>query len=203
MFGFRVNLCLMALVMALTLVAACVPSRPDPVPRATLEPFVGRDVVLGAAGSVPDALVADLATARVVLLGETHYVEEHQAFLITLLAKLHAAGFRFIAAEAMHATAWLGEEYVMLRTTRLTPDLSMLQRELVNGLRGFNAAIAEADRIHFVGIDVNNWRETFHDGAECVHRSMPITDSGGSRSVIPVQADHRFRSKPIAERTAR
>jgi hypothetical protein len=39
--------------------------------------------------------------------------------------------------------------------------------------------------------------------ADCVHRPMPIADSGPSRSLIPVEADHRFRSKPIAERIAR
>jgi hypothetical protein len=166
MFRFVVNACLVALIMALALVAACAPSRPDPVPRATLEPVVARDVVLVAAGSVPDALVADLAIARVVLLGETHYVEEHQAFLTTLLAKLHAAGFRFIAVEATHATAWLGDEYVALHTTRLTRDLSLLNRALLDGLRAFNAGLAEEDRIHFVGVDVNNWAGNFHDGAE-------------------------------------
>jgi hypothetical protein len=41
------------------------------------------------------------------------------------------------------------------------------------------------------------------DGSACVHRPMPITDSGPSRSGIPVEADHRFRSKPIAERMIR
>jgi PAS domain S-box-containing protein len=35
---------------------------------------------------------------------------------------------------------------------------------------------------------------------ECGFRPMPITDSGACRSPIPVQGDHRFRSKPIAER---
>ena len=34
----------------------------------------------------------------------------------------------------------------------------------------------------------------------CGFRPMPITDSGASRSPIPVQGDHGFRSKPIAER---
>jgi hypothetical protein len=29
---------------------------------------------------------------------------------------------------------------------------------------------------------------------------MPITDSGASRSVIPEEADHRFRSMPINDR---
>ncbi|QRO01362.1 hypothetical protein JRI60_21225 [Archangium violaceum] len=34
---------------------------------------------------------------------------------------------------------------------------------------------------------------------ECVHRTIAITDSGASRSPIPEQADHRFRSKPIGD----
>ena len=34
----------------------------------------------------------------------------------------------------------------------------------------------------------------------CVFRCKPITDSGANRSLIPVQTDHRFRSKPITPR---
>lgn len=39
--------------------------------------------------------------------------------------------------------------------------------------------------------------------AVCGFRPKPITDSGACRSPIPVEADHRFRSKPIAERMIR
>jgi hypothetical protein len=39
--------------------------------------------------------------------------------------------------------------------------------------------------------------------ASCGFRPKPITDSGACRSPIPVEADHRFRSKPIAERMIR
>ena len=31
----------------------------------------------------------------------------------------------------------------------------------------------------------------------CGFRGKPITDSGRNRSLIPIQTDHRFRSKPI------
>ena len=34
---------------------------------------------------------------------------------------------------------------------------------------------------------------------ECGFRSKPITDSGASRSLIPIQADHRFRTNPITD----
>jgi hypothetical protein len=33
-----------------------------------------------------------------------------------------------------------------------------------------------------------------------VFRPKPITDSGASRSLIPEEADHRFRSMPINDR---
>jgi hypothetical protein len=35
----------------------------------------------------------------------------------------------------------------------------------------------------------------------CAFRTKAITDSGACRSPIPTEADHRFRSMPIAERT--
>ena len=46
-----------------------------------------------------------------------------------------------------------------------------------------------------------DWKQ-FHSAknlAMCVFRPKPITDSAPSRSLIPLQADHRFRSKPIAD----
>jgi len=36
---------------------------------------------------------------------------------------------------------------------------------------------------------------------KCAFRTKAITDSGACRSPIPTEADHRFRSMPIAERT--
>ena len=36
-------------------------------------------------------------------------------------------------------------------------------------------------------------------GEGCGFRAKPITDSGASRSLIPIQADHRFRTNPISD----
>jgi erythromycin esterase-like protein len=156
------------LLAAVAILAACGPSsRPTPAgaPRGVVFPVVARDAVLVPAGTVPDALVAELAGARVVLFGEIHYAEEHQAFLVALLARLQTSGFRLVLEEAMHATAWTGEEYIQLRSMALPPHLARFDLALLDGLRALNAGLPEADRIHFGGFDMNNWSDAFQAGA--------------------------------------
>jgi transposase len=59
---------------------------------------------------------------------------------------------------------------------------------------------AKAYRRVGVQVDDSTLGDLFH---RCGYRPKPITDSGACRSPIPVEADHRFRSKPIAERVSR
>lgn len=156
----------LAAAAAVVLAACSSPPPPPPgLPRSEVEALVARDAVFAQAETVPDPLVDALGGARVVLLGETHYVEEHQHFVAALVARLHAAGFRAVVDEQMHATAWTGEEYVMLRSATLPPQLARLDQALLDGLRAFNATVAEADRIHFAGFDMNHWPDVFQAGA--------------------------------------
>lgn len=131
------------------------------VPRAAIEAVVARDAVFFGPDAVPDALAGALAGRRVVLFGETHYVQQHQDLLVRLLPRLHAAGFRFILQEDMQAMAWPGEEYAMLRSEELPGGVAALDRTLLSGLRAFNAGLPEADRIHFAGFDMNHADDMF------------------------------------------
>jgi erythromycin esterase-like protein len=137
------------------LAVACGGGRSD-VPRAAIEAVVARDAVFFNSDEIPDALAGALAGRRVVLFGETHYVQEHQDLLVRLLPRLHAAGFRFILQEDMQAMAWPGEEYAMLRSDELPHDVAAFDRSLLSGLRAFNAGLPEAERIHFAGFDMNH-----------------------------------------------
>jgi hypothetical protein len=130
-----------------------------------VEAIVERDARFVSPGAVPEGLAAELPGTRLLLLGETHYLEEHQQFLVALLPQLHAAGFRTLLEEALHATAWTGEEYVMGRSASLLRPLALLDQALLDGLRAFNAGLAEPDRIHFAGIDMNHWPGVFQAGA--------------------------------------
>ena len=50
-----------------------------------------------------------------------------------------------------------------------------------------------------LGTEADGSRSPIPEQAVHRFRSKPITDSGASRSPIPEQADHRFRSKPITD----
>ena len=49
---------------------------------------------------------------EVVIFGETHYVQEHQDFLVSQLASLSAAGYRVVFDELFHCFSWMVEDYL-------------------------------------------------------------------------------------------
>jgi len=155
------------LALLLAAAAACSSAGGPPapgVPAPRVAAVVERDARLSPAGQAPDSLVSWLAGSRVILLGEVHYVEEHQQLVADLLGRLHAAGLRHLAQETSGAVAWTGEEYVMLRGTSLPRELEMFDRALLEALRIFNRGLPEADRIHYAGFDMNHWPGMFQTG---------------------------------------
>jgi len=56
--------------------------------------------------------------------------------------------------------------------------------------------------VPFIGIhicmDILHYWMRIPGHADHPFRAKPITDSGSSRSPIPIEADHRFRSMPIS-----
>lgn len=199
---------LLAALAAAAGLCACAP-RPETVvlppgaPRSALLPVVARDAVTVPAGTVPDALAADLARARLVVLGEIHYVEEHQAFLVALLARLQAAGFRLVVEEAMHATAWTGEEYVLGRSAVLPPQLGRFDRALLDGLRALNQGLPEAERVHFAGFDMNHWAEAFPAGATAFQaRFGPVAALADLLAAAPGSAAYQAALEALPGRLA-
>ena len=159
--------------------------------RDALRAIVDRDAVWFDASSVPEPLsAAGLAGARVLLLGETHYVQEHQDFLVRLLPSLHAAGFRVLMQEDMHIAAWTGEEYVMQRSDELPREEAALNQTLLEGLRAFNAPLAEADRIHYAGFDMNHWRIFSAFARRFQDRFGPVPELDSLLATTPDSAEY-------------
>ena len=105
--------------------------------------------------SVPGPVVERLAEHRVVLLGETHHLREHWAFVATLMAELYDDGFRQLLIEAPQMAGWLLDDYV--QGSQLVPDWtapSFYERRLAM-VREFNLTQAAGDPIRVFGIDAN------------------------------------------------
>jgi hypothetical protein len=174
---------------------------PAPATRAQLAPVVARDAVLFAPATVPAALAERLASARVVLLGEVHYMQEHQDFLAVLVAALQQAGFRRVLQEEQHAVAWTGEEYVMLRSDELPPDAAAFDRTLLEALRSLNAQLPEAERMHFGGFDINHSAEVFPQYARIFQeRFSHVTELDPLLQATPGSAEYAsaLRALPSA-----
>lgn len=63
---------------------------------------VERDGVAFDDSSIPGEVINRLAGNEVVLLGETHHLREHWAFVADLMEGLHESGFRLLFLEAPH-----------------------------------------------------------------------------------------------------
>jgi hypothetical protein len=116
---------------------------------------VERDVV-GMSAGVPAALVERLASSRVVVVGEVHFLQEHRAFVSALVRALHARGFRQLLMEWPHAFDWVLMEYAF--DGEPVPGWAPPKRlggVLIDEVRAFNRTLPSEDRVRLGAIDVN------------------------------------------------
>ena len=125
------------------------------VPRAELEQVVLRDGVPFQAGSIPDEVLDRLASHRVVLIGEFHFLREHRELVAELLRELHARGFRQFLFEWTQVADWLLADFVL--DGRLEPDWAPpldIGGSMLAAIRDLNRTLPENERIQVHGIDV-------------------------------------------------
>lgn len=140
--------------VALGIVVGC--SSVTEIPRAELAPVVERDGIPFEGATIPDVVIDRLAANRVVLLGETHHLREHYAFVAELLGALHGRGFRQLLVEWPHMADWLLEDYV--GDGQIAPGWEppiSLGGPMLAAIRDFNDTLPVAQRIHVRAIDVN------------------------------------------------
>ena len=121
-----------------------------------LTAVVQRDGVAFVGESIPAGVVDRLASHRLVIIGETHLLWEHRAFLARLVEELHARGFRQLLLEYPQMADWLLNDYA--RNGPLYPDWApsiALLGGLIEPIRAFNSTIPADEQIEVRGIDVN------------------------------------------------
>jgi hypothetical protein len=163
------------------LVAGC--SSTTAVTRAELATVVERDGIPFAGQAPPDQVLDRLALHRVVIVGETHQLREHQEFVAALLEALYARGFRQLLVEWPQMADWLLEDYVSGGQLEPTwePSVSM-GRVMFAAIRDLNDTLPTAERMHVRAIDVN------------------LDEYGGAsafRSVLAALATHLQSAGPV------
>jgi len=120
-----------------------------------LEQIVERDGVPFDVESIPDQVLDRLASHRVVLVGEIHFLREHRELVVELLRELHARGFRQFLFEWTEAADWLLADYV--EDGGLEPDWTPpleIGGSMITAIRDLNRTLPENERIRVHAIDV-------------------------------------------------
>lgn len=134
-------------------VTGCSP-RAD-VTAEELSAVLTHDGVVFGGETIPTGVLSPLADNRVVLLGETHHLREHWAFVATLMSDLHDGGFRQLLVERPQMNDWLVDDYVL--GGELAPDWvrpPYFDRRFT-AIREINATLPADERIHVRSIDAN------------------------------------------------
>ena len=152
----RAALLLLSLLPGILALAGCV-TADSPGVRDVLD----TEIVTFAPGEVPEALVQTLSARRVILLGETHYVQEHQEFVLELLRRLHPSGLRWFTQEMAHAYSWIVEDYVLGLRDDYPESARRMDEYWIEGLRSFNEELPEAERIRMRYMDMNHAPDAF------------------------------------------
>jgi hypothetical protein len=126
------------------------------VSTAELEQIIRRDSVPFDPQAIPDQVLDRLASHRVVVVGETHFLREHRELTAELLRELHARGFRQLLVEWTQVADWLLADFV--NGGGLEPDWEppgeISAGVLARAIRDFNRTLSESERIQIHGIDV-------------------------------------------------
>ncbi len=149
------------LILLLALLLIGCTARAD-VTAVELSPLLERDGIAFDDSSIPSEVIDRLAGNDVVLLGETHHLREHWAFVADLIGELHEHGFRLLLLEAPHMAGWLFDDYVQGGVVAPWWEPPPFYERRLEPIRMLNAELEPGERIHVRAIDING---DFYGGA--------------------------------------
>jgi hypothetical protein len=142
-----------------------------------LEQIVQRDGVPFEVGSIPEKILDRLASYRVVLVGETHFLQEHRELMIDLIRELHARGFRQFLFEWTQAADWLLADFV--EDGGMEPDWTPpldVGGSMIIAIRDLNRTLPEDEHIEVHAIDMtrdHGGGESFVGSLTALARHLP------------------------------
>lgn len=130
--------------------------------------IVENDLSLIIDQQLPEDLVNNLAQSEVVVFGETHYVQEHQEFLVSILPQLSELGYNYVFDELFHAFSWVVQDYVNGERDEIPEFIRFFNQELIEGIKAFNATVDDDHKMNLVYFDINHWRDNFTKALDLV-----------------------------------
>ncbi len=131
-----------------------------------LRAVVEKEIVVFEGKSFPTELGNLFSTNDIMIFGETHYVQEHQQYIVDILPELSARGYKVIFQELFNSFNWMIEDYLNGNIEELPEPLLYFDETLIDGIKSFNETVAEAARISLVYMDVNQWTDNFSRSVE-------------------------------------
>ena len=132
----------------------------DPELDSEIKQLVNDELVVFA-DPTPQALNDLYENSSVLIFGETHYVQEHQDFVVSQLQALSDAGYRVIFEELFHSFSWMVEDYVNGDIAQLPEFILYFNETLIEGVKQFNSTADPTRKFKFAYMDVNHWTDNF------------------------------------------
>ena len=136
--------------------------------------------------------ISDLLNENdIVLFGETHYVQEHQEYIVGLLPELSNQSYNIIYQELFHCFTWIIEDYINGEIDELPELIHYFDDTLIRGLKAFNESVPVDAQIKLRYMDVNHWTSNFLRSIEEMEKIIgPISILSNLKNTIPDETDY-------------
>ncbi len=100
--------------------------------------LVERDLVRFTPTELPNEIIEASVDATILMIGETHYVQEHHEFVLTILEGVQSTGYRVVANELSQAMSWMAEDYVTGKLDDIPNYIRFFNNHVLEELRENN-----------------------------------------------------------------
>ena len=121
-----------------------------------LDEVVSREIFTFNETTIPSEVLLEADNHQIMMLGETHYVQEHQEWGSLLLSKLNPLGYKIFMNEMSHAYSWMVEDFVNGDLDNLPGYILYFDETWLVNIKNFNINADNTDRITFFYMDVNH-----------------------------------------------
>jgi len=125
--------------------------------KKLLVPVVSKEKIEFAENEIPREIIDNIANKKVVILGETHYVQEHHNFISILIDSLSRKNKSLLFLQELpSAFNWMLEDYLNGEIPNLPSEIKYFDDYLFKNIDRINKRQEKNAKIFFAYMDVNH-----------------------------------------------